>query len=34
MVHIEKLDVYISDSQVGTLAMYKNSVAAFQYGDD
>lgn len=34
MEHIKKLDVYISNTQVGTLAMYKDSVAAFQYTDE
>lgn len=33
MDHINKLDVFISDKHVGTLAMYKDSVAAFQYSD-
>lgn len=31
MEHINKLDVYISEAKVGTLALYKKYLAAFQY---
>lgn len=33
MDHIKKLDVYIQNTKIGTLAMYKKYLAAFQYSD-